>query len=199
MSGNLPALDALIDKFRMLPGIGKKTAVRLAYSILDSSQQDAEAFAEAILCAKREIGHCRCCGNISQGELCAVCADPKRDHGTVCVVEDAKTVSAMERVREYRGVYHVLGGTLSPIDGRTPDVLNIDSLLKRVREEHPAEIILATNPTVDGETTALYLAKLLKPTGVRVTRLAYGIPVGGDLEYADEMTLFRAIDGRKEL
>lgn len=199
MSEYLPALEALIDRFRMLPGIGKKTAVRLAYGVLDFSQKEAEEFAEAILCVKREIGRCRCCGNISQGELCAICDDPKRDHGIICVVEDAKTVSAMERVKEFRGVYHVLGGTLSPIDGRTPDVLNIDSLVSRVRNEHPSEVILATNPTIDGETTALYLAKLLKPSGVRVTRLAYGVPVGGDLEYADEMTLFRAIDGRKEL
>ncbi len=195
----LPAVEELVNRFRRLPGIGKKTAVRLAYSVLDGSDADAKAFSDAILNAKSRITRCTVCGNLSEGGLCPVCADAKRDFSTVCVVEDCRAVGSMEKVREFRGVYHVLGGTISPLDGRTPEMLNIASLTERVAAGGISEVILATNPTVEGEMTALYIAKQLRPLGVRVTRLAYGIPVGGDLEFADEMTLFRAMDGRKEI
>ncbi|MCQ2426481.1 MAG: recombination mediator RecR [Lachnospiraceae bacterium] len=195
----LPAVEELVNRFRRLPGIGKKTAIRLAYAVLDGSDADAKAFSDAILGAKAKISHCKVCGNLSEGELCPVCSDPKRDFSTVCVVEDCRAIGSMEKVREFRGVYHVLGGTISPLDGRTPEMLNIASLTERAASGTVSEVILATNPTVEGEMTALYIAKQLRPLGIRVTRLAYGIPVGGDLEFADEMTLFRAMDGRKEI
>ena len=195
----LPAVEELVNRFRRLPGIGKKTAIRLAYAVLDGSDADAKAFSDAILGAKSKISHCKICGNLSEGELCPVCSDPKRDFSTVCVVEDCRAIGSMEKVREFHGVYHVLGGTISPLDGRTPEMLNIASLTERAASGTVSEVILATNPTVEGEMTALYIAKQLRPLGVRVTRLAYGIPVGGDLEFADEMTLFRAMDGRKEI
>ncbi len=193
----LPALEVLIDNFRRLPGIGRKTAVRMAFSLLDFSDGDAEDFASAIIEAKRKIRPCRVCGNISEDGLCMVCADDKRDRSVICVVEDARAVSALEKVREYHGLYHVLGGAISPMDGIGPDELNIKSLLERL--EGVDEVIIATNPTIEGETTAMYISKLLKPLGVKVTRLAYGVPVGGELEYSDEVTLFRALEGRRDL
>ncbi len=193
----LPALEVLIDNFRRLPGIGRKTAVRMAFSLLDFSDGDAEDFAAAIIEAKRKIRPCRVCGNISEDGLCMVCADDKRDRSVICVVEDARAVSALEKVREYHGLYHVLGGAISPMDGIGPDELNIKSLLERL--EGVDEVIIATNPTIEGETTAMYISKLLKPLGVKVTRLAYGVPVGGELEYSDEVTLFRALEGRRDL
>ncbi len=193
----LPVLEVLIDNFRRLPGIGRKTAVRMAFSLLDFSDGDAEDFAAAIIEAKRKIRPCRVCGNISEDGLCMVCADDKRDRSVICVVEDARAVSALEKVREYHGLYHVLGGAISPMDGIGPDELNIKSLLERL--EGVDEVIIATNPTIEGETTAMYISKLLKPLGVKVTRLAYGVPVGGELEYSDEVTLFRALEGRRDL
>ena len=169
----------------------------MAFSLLDFSDGDAEDFAAAIIEAKRKIRPCRVCGNISEDGLCMVCADDKRDRSVICVVEDARAVSALEKVREYHGLYHVLGGAISPMDGIGPDELNIKSLLERL--EGVDEVIIATNPTIEGETTAMYISKLLKPLGVKVTRLAYGVPVGGELEYSDEVTLFRALEGRRDL
>jgi len=191
-------LERLIEKFRSLPGVGYKTAVRLAFCVLDFTEQEAEEFADAIIAAKRGICLCEKCQNISDESICSVCSDEKRDASTICVVEDPKAVMAMERVKEYRGVYHVLHGTISPVDGMTPDKLKIRELIQRL-DGNVKEVILATNPTIDGETTAMYISRQIKPLGVKVTRLAYGVPVGGDLEYADEMTLMRAIDGRSEM
>lgn len=199
MAEYVTPLERLIEQFQSLQGIGRKTAVRLAFSVLDFDEDHAREFADAVINAKKQIKKCSRCFNISENELCPVCEDDTRDRTTVCVVEDAKAVMAMERVKEYRGVYHVLHGTISPIDGRGPDQLYINELIERINSEDIKEIIIATNPTIDGETTAMYLARLIKPYNMKISRLAYGVPVGGDLEYADEMTLFRAIDGRKEM
>ena len=195
----MESLQRLTEQFGRLEGVGKKTAMRMAFSVLELEQEEAEAFAEAILDAKRRIHLCPVCQNLTDRELCPVCADEGRDHGLVCVVTDARTVLAMEKVREFRGVYHVLHGLISPMNGITPDHLKIKELLERVNREEIDEVIVATNPTVEGEATAMYLSKLLKPFGVRVTRLAYGVPVGADLEYADEVTLFRALEGRRDV
>ncbi len=199
MSEFIEPLELLIEQFRRLPGVGRKSAVRMAFGIVDMSPEDAARFVTTVAEAKSRIHDCPVCGNICEGELCAVCADPRRDASLICVVEDAKAILAMERVKDFNGVYHVLGGTISPIDGRGPDDIAIAPLLSRVEEGSVREVIVATNPTLDGDTTAMYLSKLLKSKGVKTTRLAYGIPVGGDLDYADEMTLLRAMDGRKEL
>ncbi len=199
MADFIPPLQDLIDHFRRLPGIGGKTAVRMAFSVMDLSEEEASGFAAAILGAKREVHLCACCCNISMGELCPICADETRDRSTICVVEDAKAVLALERVHDYRGLYHVLGGALSPMNGIGPERLKIRELLARLGDDVVKEVIVATNPTVEGEATAIYLAKMLRPFSVAVTRLAYGIPVGGDLEYADEVTLHRAIEGRRPL
>lgn len=190
-------LEKLIEQFRRLPGIGKKTAVRLAFSVLDFTAEEAEAFADAIRGAKEQVKTCRICQNISDGELCPVCADENRDRSVICVVEDAKAVMSLEKVREYGGVYHVLHGAISPMAGIGPDKLRIGELMARLGDDTVKEIIIATNPTVEGEATAMYLTKLIKPLGIKVSRLAYGIPVGGELEYADEVTLMRAIEGRR--
>ena len=190
-------LEKLIEQFRRLPGIGKKTAVRLAFSVLDFTAEEAEAFADAIRGAKEQVKTCRICQNISDGELCPVCADENRDRSVICVVEDAKAVMSLEKVREYGGVYHVLHGAISPMAGIGPDKLRIGELMARLGDDTVKEIIVATNPTVEGEATAMYLTKLIKPLGIKVSRLAYGIPVGGELEYADEVTLMRAIEGRR--
>lgn len=192
-------LEALIEQFERLPGIGHKTAVRLAFSVLDGPEEDAEAFANALLDAKRKVVRCKCCQNLSDTEICSVCSDTKRDRSMICVVEDPKAVMAMERVKEYSGLYHVLHGALSPVDGIGPNELTIRELIARLSDGSVKEVLLATNPNIEGETTAVYLSKLLKPLGVRVSRLAYGVPVGGDIDYADEVTLFRAIEGRREL
>ncbi len=192
-------IERLVDAFRALPGIGRKTALRLAFGILDFSEEETVAFAQALLEAKQQIQPCRICHNLCEGELCSVCADSERDTRIVCVVEDARALMAMEKVKEYNGLYHVLGGVLSPMNQIGPDQLHIDSLLARIKTGGIEEVILATNPTVEGETTAMYLTRILKPLGVTVSRLAYGIPVGGDLEYADSVTLLRSIEGRKEL
>ncbi|MCI8386938.1 MAG: recombination protein RecR [Clostridiales bacterium] len=189
-------LEKLIEQFRHLPGIGQKTAVRLAFAVLDFTDDEANAFANAIRGAKENVKTCSICQNISDGELCPVCADENRDRSVICVVEDAKAVMSIEKVREYTGVYHVLHGSISPMAGIGPDKLRIPELLSRLTAD-VREIIIATNPTVEGEATAMYLTKLIKPLGIKVSRLAYGIPVGGDLEYADEVTLMRALEGRR--
>lgn len=199
MAEYIESLQRLAEQFGRLEGVGKKTAMRMAFSVLELEQEDAEAFAEAVLDAKRNIHLCPICQNLTDKEVCSICADENRDHGLVCVVTDAKTVIAMEKVREFKGVYHVLHGLISPMNGITPDRLKIKELLARVGEGEIDEVIVATNPTVEGEATAMYLSKLLRPLGVKVTRLAYGVPVGADLEYADEVTLFRALEGRREV
>ncbi len=190
-------LEKLIEQFRRLPGIGKKTAVRLAFSVLDFTAEEAYAFADAIRNAKDQMRTCRVCQNITDGEICSICADEKRDGSVICVVEDAKAVMSLEKVKEYDGVYHVLHGAISPMAGIGPDKLKIAELISRLADGSVKEIIIATNPTIEGEATAMYLTKLIKPLGIKVSRLAYGIPVGGELEYADEVTLMRAIEGRR--
>ena len=195
-----PALEKLVEQFARLPGIGHKTAQRLAFFVLALPEADVETFAHAILEAKRTIALCPVCQNLTQGEgLCPICANEKRDGSQVCVVADPKDVIAMERAREYRGKYHVLHGVLSPMNGVGPDDLHIKSLLDRVAQGEVQEVIMATNPDTEGEATAMYLSRLLKPFGVKVTRLAYGVPVGGHLEYADDATLMRALEGRREM
>lgn len=192
-------LEKLIEQFRKLPGIGKKTAVRLAFSVLEFSEDEAAAFANAITDAQKSVKSCSVCQNISDGDICPVCSNPNRDRSVICVVEDAKAVMSLEKVKEYRGLYHVLHGAISPMDGIGPDKLRIAELLERLAGGEVSEIIIATNPTVEGEATAMYLTKLVKPLGIKVSRLAYGIPVGGELEYADEVTLMRAIEGRRTM
>ena len=199
MAEYIESLQLLAEKFGRLEGGGKKTAMRMAYSVLELEQEDAEAFAKAILDAKEKIHLCPFCQNLTDREVCSICADENRDHSVICVVTDPRAVIAMEKVRDYDGVYHVLHGLISPINGITPDRLKIRELLARVGDGEVGEVIVATNPTVEGEATAMYLSKLLKPLGVRVTRLAYGVPVGAELEYADEVTLFRAIEGRRDV
>lgn len=192
-------LQRLIEKFCTLKGVGYKTAVRYAFSVLDMDENEAEEFANAIISAKRDIHPCRICGNLSADELCNICSDKKRDNGIICVVEDSRTVMALEKVREYDGLYHVLGGVISPMDNVGPENLRIKELLERIKAGDVREVIIATNPNIEGETTAMYISKLISPIGVKVTRLAYGVPVGADLEYADEMTLMRALDGRRQI
>ncbi|MEA4832011.1 MAG: recombination mediator RecR [Oscillospiraceae bacterium] len=193
-------LEHLIEKFRKLPGIGYKTAVRLAFAVLDMSKADADDFAEAIIEAKTQIKTCSVCCNISEEDVCELCSSEpeERSRGTICVVEAPKDVSSIEKMREYKGLYHVLGGLISPVDGIGPDRLNIKKLLSRL-DETVSEVIIATNPSVEGEATAMYLGRLIKPMGIKVTRLAYGLPAGGELEYADELTLARAFEGRTQL
>jgi len=191
-------LARLIEQFERLPGIGRKTAQRLALFVLNLPRDEGEAFAEAILDARRKIRRCTVCCNLAEGDLCPVCQSGKRDAATICVVEDPRDVIAIERTREYKGVYHVLHGCFSPMDGVGPDELCIKELVARINSGGVSEVIMATNATAEGEVTAVYISRLLKPLGVKCTRLAYGIPVGGDLEYADEITLKRAIDGRSE-
>ena len=194
------ALENLVEQFAKLPGVGRKSAQRLAFYILDQPEQTARDFAAALLDAKKSIGCCPVCQNLTDGEgECPLCASSKRDHSLVCVVADPKDVVAMERSREYRGVYHVLHGVISPMNRVGPDDLAIKPLLERVAKGEIQEVIMATNPDTEGEATAMYIARLLKPFGVRVTRLAYGIPVGGHLEFADEATLTRALEGRREI
>ncbi|MBQ9745257.1 MAG: recombination protein RecR [Clostridia bacterium] len=192
-------LQRLIEKFCTLRGVGYKTAVRFAFSVLDMSETEAVEFSEAIISAKRDICPCAICGNLSDGGSCSVCSDTARDTGVICVVEDSRAVMAIEKVKEYSGLYHVLGGVISPMDNVGPDQLRIKELLERINNTDVRELIIATNPNVEGETTAMYLSKLVAPLGVKVTRLAYGVPVGADLEYADEMTLMRALDGRRQI
>ncbi len=193
------ALQNLADQFGRLPGIGGKTAQRLAFYVLGLPQQDAQEFADAIVEAKRTVKCCPVCQNLTDRELCPICDDDTRDHGLICVVAEPKDVIAMERSREYRGVYHVLHGVISPLNHVTQDDIRIRELLARVAQGNVREIIMATNPDTEGEATAMYISRLLRPMEVRVTRLAYGIPVGSQLEYADEVTLSRALEGRQEI
>ncbi len=199
MKGYIAPIERLIDAFRRLPGVGAKTAVRYAFSVLKFSEEEAASFADAVLGAARDVRTCSVCCGFSDGDVCDICSDLDRDHGIICVVEEAKDVTVMEKVRGYRGVYHVLGGSLSPLDNMTPDKLHIKELEERIKAGGIKEIILATNPTPNGDTTAAYLARILEPYGVKISRLAYGIPVGGDIEYADEVTLMRALEGRRDL
>ena len=199
MAEHIEALQRLAEQFARLPGIGRKSAMRLAFSILELSDEEAQSFADTIIEAKEKVHLCPVCQSLTDKELCSVCNDLSRDRGTIMVLEDTKAVISMEKVREYRGLYHVLHGVISPMNGVTPDKLKIKELLARIADDEVREIIIATNPTVEGEATAMYLSKLLKPFGIKVTRLAYGIPVGSDLEYADEVTLYRAIEGRRDI
>ncbi len=199
MSLYIEPIERLAEQFRRLPGVGKKSAYRMAFSVLELSEDDAQAFSDAILDAKRSVRLCSVCGNMTDTDICAVCRDTDRDRSVICVVEDSRDVIALERVREYNGLYHVLGGVISPLHGVSPSDLTIDMLLRRISGGEVKEVIIATNPTVEGETTAMYISKLLSPLGIKTSRLAYGIPVGGDLEYADEVTLNRAIEGRREI
>lgn len=192
-------IENLIEQFAKLPGIGRKTAERLAFHILNMPQEYAAQMAQALLAAKEKICLCEKCQNLTDVSPCAICSDTRRDHATICVVESPKDVIAIEKMREYKGLYHVLHGALSPMDGVGPDDLQIGSLLSRIGAGGVSEVIMATNPNVSGEATAMYLCKLLKPFGIRVTRIAHGLPVGGDLEYADEVTLLRAMEGRREM
>ena len=192
-------LEKLVEQFARLPGVGSKSAQRLAFHVLNLPMEQAQTFADAIVDAKRSVTLCPVCRNLTAGGLCPICSSPKRDEGTICVVADPRDVVAIERSREYNGRYHVLHGVLSPMNHVGPDDLEIKPLVDRVAAGGVQEVIMATNPTVKGEATAMYISRLLKPLGIRVTRLAYGIPVGGDLEYADEVTLSRAIEGRQEL
>lgn len=196
---HLAPLSKLVEQFERLPGIGYKSAQRLAYHVLGLSEEEVKQLTGAILEAHEKIHTCRICCNLTDQELCPICRNPARDHSLVCVVENPRDVVAMERTRDYGGTYHVLHGVISPLNGIGPDQLRIKELLNRMRDRTVKEVIMATNPTVEGEATAMYLSRLLKPLGVKVTRLAYGIPVGGDLEYADEVTLSKALEGRSEL
>lgn len=198
MAEYITPIQRLIEEFRKLPGVGAKTAARYAFAVLNFSEDDAERFADAVNGVKRDVYKCPTCFGLSDNSIsCDICSSANRDKSVICVVENAKDVITMEKVRGYRGVYHVLDGTLSPLDNITPDDLNVKELITRVEEENIAEIIIATNPTPRGDTTATYLAHILEPYDVKVSRLAYGIPVGGDIEYADEVTLYRAMEGRR--
>lgn len=195
----IPSLNKLIDEFERFPGIGRKTAERLAFFILKSEPEYAIELASAIREAREKIKYCKVCNNITEYELCFICEDTKRNRTIICVVENPKDVLIIEKTHEYRGLYHVLMGSLSPLDGRGPAELKIESLLKRFSKNDIKEIIIATNPNVEGEATAMYIGKIIKPFGIKVTRIARGLPVGGDLEYADEVTLSKALEGRREL
>lgn len=189
----------LIEEFSKLPGIGRKTAQRLAFYILESDAKDAEKLANSIINAKEKVKYCSICCNLTDDDPCYICTDKKRDTSTICVVEGPKDVVAMERTREYHGLYHVLHGAISPIENIGPDDIKIRELLERIKDGRIKEVILATNPTVEGEATAMYIAKLLKPFEIKTTRIAHGIPVGGDLDYFDEITLSKAMEGRREI
>ncbi len=199
MSYYSPSIEKLIEGFEKLPSIGHKTAVRLAFHILDASEEEVTEFINAITNAKANLKYCSECFNISDTDPCPICSSPKRDKNIICVVEDVKDIIAMERTHEFKGVYHVLHGSISPMNGIGPDEIKIKELLERIQKNSEIkEIIIATNPRVEGEATAMYISKLLKPMGVKVTRIAHGIPVGGDLEYTDEVTLTKALEGRHE-
>ena len=199
MANEVASLARLVDKLEWLPGIGHKSAQRIAYFLLAQPEAAVADFSEAVLDARRKIHECCVCHNLTDSDRCEVCRAVGRDESVICVVEDPRDVAAIERTREYTGLYHVLHGNLSPMDGIGPEQLRMKELLRRVAETDVREVIMATNPTVEGEATAMYLSKLLKPFGLKITRLAYGIPVGGDLEYADEVTLRRSLEGRQEL
>ena len=196
---HVPPLERLVDKFESLPGVGHKSAQRIAYAVLNMDKADAESFAQAIIDAHEQIHYCSVCCNLTDGDLCPVCRDESRDRSVICVVEDPRDVFALERTNEFHATYHVLHGAISPLGGIGPDQLKIKELLRRVQDGTVQEVIMATNPDTEGEATAMYLARLLRPFGVRVTRLAYGIPVGGHLEFADDATLMRALEGRRDI
>ena len=193
----VPPLEILVEQFAKLPGIGRKTATRLAFHVLNSSNEEAQAFAKAIVNAKEQVKLCKICQNITDAETCALCESPKRDNSVICVTESPKDVISIEKTNEYHGLYHVLHGAISPMDNIGPNDIKIPELLERLKDDTVKEVIMATNPTIEGEATAMYIAKLIKPFGIKVTRIAHGIPVGGDLEYADEITLTRAMEGRR--
>ncbi|GIN58076.1 recombination protein RecR [Lederbergia ruris] len=192
-------ISKLIDSFMKLPGIGPKTAARLAFFVLDMKEDTVLDFAKALVNAKRDLGFCSVCGHITDQDPCYICKDSKRDRSVICVVQESKDVIAMEKMKEYHGLYHVLHGSISPMEGIGPEDINIPDLLKRLQDETVQEVILATNPNIEGEATAMYISRLLKPSGIMVTRIAHGLPVGGDLEYADEVTLSKALEGRREV
>ncbi len=195
----IPALSRLTEHFNGLPSIGKKTAQRLAYAVLKMPAEKAKSFSNSILEAQKNISFCKICCNFTDKEICKICDDKSRDSSTICVVEEPKDVSAIERTQEYEGLYHVLHGVISPLSGIGPDQIHIQELLNRIKKGGVTEVIMAANPTVEGEATSMYISKLLKPLGIKVTRLAYGVPVGATLEYADEVTLSRALTGRNEI
>ena len=199
MSFYSPSIEKLIESFEKLPSIGHKTAIRLAFHMLDLDQEKTEDFINSIVEAKKNLKYCSHCFNITDTDPCQICGSPKRDSSIICVVEDVRDVIAMERTHEFKGVYHVLHGSISPMNGIGPDDIKIKELLARLSNNSVKEIILATNPRVEGEATAIYLSKIIKPLGIKVTRIAQGIPVGGDLEYTDEVTLSQALEGRREL
>ena len=199
MARMIRPLANLYEQLRRLPGVGSKTAMRLAYHIIDMPESEVQQLAEALNSAKKSIHYCSQCFNLTDGEKCAVCSDPSRDHFTICVVEQPQDIAAMERSHGYNGLYHVLHGVLSPLDGVGPDKLKIRELFQRLQQESISEIIIATNSDVEGEATATYLAQLLKPIGITVSRIAHGLPMGGDLEYADEVTLSKALENRRAM
>ncbi len=194
-----PSIEKLIESFEKLPSIGNKTAARLAFYILNASEEETNEFVNSIINAKKSLKYCSICWNISDTDPCPICANPKRDKTQICVVEDVRDIIAMEKTHEFKGVYHVLHGSISPMNGVGPDDIKIKELLSRLMDGQVKEVILATNPRVEGEATAMYLSKLIKPLGIKVTRIAHGIPVGGDLEYTDEITLTKALEGRREI
>lgn len=195
----VPPLEVLVEQFAKLPGIGRKSASRLAFHVLNSTDEEAQKFADAIINAKKLVKYCRICQNITDTEICSICGSPKRDKSVICVTESPKDVISIEKTNEYHGLYHVLHGAISPMDDIGPNDIKIPELLERLKSDEVKEVIMATNPTIEGEATAMYIAKLIKPLGVRVTRIAHGIPVGGDLEYADEVTLTKAMEGRRDM
>ena len=192
-------ISRLIEEFSKLPGVGRKTAQRLAFHVINMNTNDVEALSKAIVDAKKEIRYCSVCYNITDKDVCSMCSNKNRDDSIICVVEDPRDVAAMEKTKEFNGKYHVLNGVISPMDGIGPDMIRIKELIQRLSNQDVKEIIMATNPTIEGEATAMYIARLLKPMGIKVTRIAHGLPVGGDLEYADEVTITKALEGRREI
>ena len=192
-------ISKLMDSFTKLPGIGPKTAARLAFFVLNMKEDDVLDFAKSLVSAKRELTNCSVCGYITDEDPCSICRDESRDNSVICVVQDSKDVIAMEKMREFPGKYHVLHGSISPMEGIGPEDINIPTLINRLKDEEVNELILATNPNIEGEATAMYISRLVKPSGIKTTRIAHGLPMGGDLEYADEVTLSKALEGRREL
>ena len=192
-------ITRLIEEFSKLPGVGRKTAQRLAFHVINMNTNDVEALSKAIIEAKRDIKYCSVCCNIADMNPCSMCSNKNRDDSVICVVEDPRDVAAMERTREFKGKYHVLNGVISPMDGIGPDMIKVKELIQRLGTQDVTEIIMATNPTIEGEATAMYIARLIKTMGIKVTRIAHGLPVGGDLEYADEVTISKALEGRREI
>ena len=199
MSGYPRQLEILIKELTKLPGVGEKSAQRLAFHILDKDEDQVDNLAAAMQNAKRQLKHCSVCGNLTDQDPCAICSDPGRRKDQICVVETPRDLMAMERIREYKGTYHVLYGVISPMDGIGPEDINLKSLIKRLQGQDVEEVIIATNPTIQGEATAMYISKLLNPAGIKVSRIAHGIPVGSDLEFADEVTLLKSFEGRRTI